>query len=342
MKRFPKRMMLMVVTIVAIGAPLFASGSKESSSTAPAQPAAKTYTMRATTPLAKDSPLGMALDKLCELVTTKSNGQIKTTANYSGQLGTQLQQVQMVHDGSLEVVQSLASGTARYVPQLALFEFPYIYKDVPDLVHVLNTLQPEVAKLLAPYNFVPIGGQTMGFRDMLNKKHPINTPADLNGLKMRGPNPVYVAMFNALGATGVTTDWSEIYGALQSGVIDGMESAPADIYSMKFNEVAPYLSITHHIAGTVYFMFGKKWLDSLPPNLKQIVEESAKEAATYEIKVVQEVQSSALKKMEQQGLKVNNADISAFKSKLAPWKKSYVQQKGPGWVSLYDKIVAAQ
>ncbi len=145
----------------------------------------------------------------------------------------------MVHDGALEVVTTLASGSARYVPQLALFEFPYIYKDEAHLVRVLNALEPEVSRLLASSNMVAIGGQNMGLRHMLNKKRPIQTVADMKGLKMRGPNPVYVGMFNALGASGTTTDWSEIYGAIQAGVIDGMEASPDMIYSMKFHEVAP-------------------------------------------------------------------------------------------------------
>ena len=303
----------------------------------------KTYTMRTTTPLAKSGSVGKGLDKFVELVAAKSAGRIKGTANYSGELGSQREQVEMVHDGSLEVVTTLASGTARYVPQLALFEFPYIYKDEAHLVRVLNALEPEVSRLLAPFNFVAIGGQNMGFRHMLDKKRPIVSIADMKGLKMRGPNPVYVGMFNALGANGTTTDWSEIYGAIQSGVIDGMEASPDMIYSMRFHEVAPYLSKTNHIAACVYYMINKTWLESLPADLRKIVVDSAREAAAYQNTLDNQVQSESLQKMVAAGAKVNEVkDVGEFVKELASFKTSYVKEKGPDWQALYEKIIAVK
>ncbi|MDP1990914.1 MAG: TRAP transporter substrate-binding protein [Syntrophales bacterium] len=304
---------------------------------------AKTYTMRTTTPLAKSGSVGKGLDKLCELVAAKSGGRIKTTANYSGELGTQREQVEMVHDGALEVVTTLASGSARYVPQLALFEFPYIYKDEAHLVRVLNALEPEVSRLLASSNMVAIGGQNMGLRHMLNKKRPIQTVADMKGLKMRGPNPVYVGMFNALSASGTTTDWSEIYGAIQSGVIDGMEASPDMIFSMKFHEVAPYLSKTNHIAACVYYMIRKDWLESLPADLRKIVLDSARQAAAYQNELDNNVQSESLKKMVAAGLKVNDVkDVNEFMKNLETFKQGYVKEKGTAWQALYDKIIAVK
>jgi C4-dicarboxylate-binding protein DctP len=303
----------------------------------------KTYTMRTTTPLAKSGSVGKGLDKLCELVAAKSGGRIKTTANYSGELGTQREQVEMVHDGALEVVTTLASGSARYVPQLALFEFPYIYKDEAHLVRVLNALEPEVSRLLASSNMVAIGGQNMGLRHMLNKKRPIQTVADMKGLKMRGPNPVYVGMFNTLGASGTTTDWSEIYGAIQSGVIDGMEASPDMLYSMKFHEVAPYLSKTNHIAACVYYMIRKDWLESLPADLKKIVLDSARQAAAYQNELDNNVQGESLKKMIAAGLKVNDVkDVNEFVKTLETFKQNYVKDKGPAWQDLYSKIIAVK
>jgi tripartite ATP-independent transporter DctP family solute receptor len=335
MKTKTGTLILFLLLAVCLATPSLATETKSAGG--------KTYTMRTTTPLAKSGSVGKGLDKLCELVASRSKGRIETTANYAGELGTQREQVEMVHDGSLEVVTTLASGTARYVPQLALFEFPYIYKDEAHLVRVLNALEPEVSALLASSNFVAIGGQNMGFRHMLNKKHPIYTVADLKGLKMRGPNPVYVGMFNALGASGTTTDWSEIYGALQSGVIDGMEASPDMIYSMKFHEVAPYLSKTSHIAACVYYMFRKDWLESLPADLKKIVIDSAREAAAYQNEVDINVQSESLTKMVAQGLKVNEVkDVNEFKEKLVPFKENYIKEKGPAWKDLYDKMTAVK
>ena len=306
-------------------------------------PSEKTWRMRASTPLAAHGTVGKALKMFCDLVQEKSNGRIKTEDFYIGQLGNQRELVEMVHDGSLEVVTSLASGTARYVPQLALFEYPYIYKDEAHLVRVLDALQDDVSALLARHNFIAVGGQNMGFRHMLNKKRPITTVADLKGLKMRGPNPIYVGMFKALGARGTTTDWSEIYSALQTGVINGIEASPDMLLSMKFHEQAKYLSKTSHIAACVYYMMRKDWFESLPEDLQQIVTDCAREAAAYQNDLDIKVQSQALKTLAAEGVQINEVqDIDEFKSHLSAFKKDYVAQRGSVWQQLYDKIIAVE
>jgi len=308
-----------------------------------AEAQAKTYMMRTTTPLSQYGSVGKGLKKLCDLVSEKSGGRIKTTVNYAGELGTQREQAEMVHEGSLEVVTTLATGTARWTPQLGLFEFPYIYKDETHLVRILDALEGEVSRLLAPHNFIAVGGQNMGFRHMLVRKKSIYKVADLKGLKMRGPNPVYVAMFNALGASGMTTDWSEIYSALQTGVIDGLEASPDMLLSMKFHEQAKYLSKTYHIAACVYYVIGKKWYEGLPKDLQEIVMKSAREAAAFQNKLDMEVQEASLKKMVSEGLIVNEvSDIKEFQKVLESFKTSYVKEKGPQWKDLYDKLLSVK
>jgi tripartite ATP-independent transporter DctP family solute receptor len=301
------------------------------------------FTMRTSTPLSQYGSVGKGLKKFADLVAEQSGGRIKTTVNYAGELGSQRETVEMVRDGSLEVVTTLATGTASWVPQLGLFEFPYIYKDEAHLVRVLNALEPEVSRLLAPHNFIAVGGQNMGFRHMLNRRRPIVRVADLKGLKMRGPNPVYVGMFNALGASGMTTDWSEIYTALQTGVIDGMEASPDMILSMKFHEQAKYLSKTNHIAACVYYMLRKNWYEGLPKDLQEIVMKSAREAAAYQNKLDVEAQGAALQKMVAEGLQVNEvSSVKEFQTVLETFKANYVKEKGAQWKELYDKIVAVQ
>jgi tripartite ATP-independent transporter DctP family solute receptor len=301
----------------------------------------KTFTMRTSTPLSQYGSVGKGLKRFADLVAERSGGRIKTTVNYAGELGSQRETVEMVRDGSLEVVTTLATGTAGWVPQLGLFEFPYIYKDEAHLVRVLNALEGEVSRLLAPHNFIAVGGQNMGFRHMLNRRRPLVRTADLKGLKMRGPNPVYVGMFNALGASGMTTDWSEIYTALQTGVIDGMEASPDMLLSMKFHEQAKYLSKTNHIAACVYYMIRKNWYEGLPKDLQEIVMKAAREAAAYQNKVDVEAQDAALQKMLAEGLQVNDvSSVKEFQTVLESFKANYVKEKGAQWKDLYDKIVA--
>jgi len=301
------------------------------------------YTMRLTTPLGRSGSVGQGLIRFAELVEERSEGRISTSTYFAGELGTQREMVEMVIDGSLEVVTALASDPARWVPQLSLFEFPYIYKDEAHLVRVLDTLEEEVSRLLEPHNMFAVGGQNMGFRFMLNRVRPIYTLEDIKGLKMRGPNPVYVGMFEAMGASGTTTDWSEIYGALQTGVIDGMEASPDMIYSMRFHEVARYMSKTYHIAACVYYLIGKSWFQSLPADLQEIVMESARDAAAYQNALDMEIHEVSLQKMIDEGLKINEVnDINEFIHAVEDWKEEYVAKRGSEWIDLYEKIMAVE
>ena len=139
-----------------------------------------TYKMRVVTILSKTDPVGLALQQFADTVNKNSNGRIKATAFFGSELGTQREQCEMVQSGSLEMVTSLTSGTGRYVPQLAVFAFPYVFKDDEHVVRSLDAMEDEVSRLLAPHNFVAIAGQNMGFRHCLIKAKPVYKVEDFD------------------------------------------------------------------------------------------------------------------------------------------------------------------
>jgi len=330
--RFVRAILILSLLIGAVSA--FGAGGKEG------QPV---YEMRVGTHMSSQDSAGMACQKFAELVAAKSKGRIKTTVSTDGELGAQRELCEMVHDGSLEVTTSLPSGTGTYVPQLALFELPFIYQDDDHMVRVLKALRPYVEELLSPHNIKPLGYMDIGFRHMLNKKRPIYEVADMKGLKMRGPNPLYIGMFNALGASGTTVTWTEVYTALQSGVVDGMEASPALIYAMKFHEQAKYLSKTFHIGANLYFMVSKKWFDGLPQDLKKVVVEASDEASEYGFKKEMELESQAIGKLEAGGVKVNEVkDLNEFKTTCIAFRDKYVKDNGPAYEELYKRILAVK
>lgn len=302
--------------------------------------AEKVYTCRIATFMSSKDSAGMGCKKLGELVNAKSKGRIKAWVSTDAELGNQRELCEQLRDGSIEVTTSLPSGTGRYVPPLAVFELPYIYKDDAHMARVLIALRPYVAKLLAPHNIKPFGYMDIGFRHMLNKKRPIFKVADLKGLKMRGPNPMYIGMFNALGASGTTVTWTEVYTALQSGVVDGMEASPALIYAMKFQEQAKILSKTYHIGANFYLMTGKKWFDGLPKDLQKVFIEATEEASKYAFDMEMELERQAMDKLVAEGVKVNEVDdLNEFRKKLIAFREKYVKDKGPEFEKLYKKLL---
>jgi len=300
----------------------------------------KTYQLRTSTNTAKGSTIGQALDYFVKQVNEKSKQRINATANFGSELGSQAEQVEMTKTGSLEmVVAAPGTGMGVWVPQLVMFEFPYLFKDNAHYRRVLKGMTNEVSKLVAPNGFTAASGQSQGARDMLTIK-PVKSLEDMKGLKMRGPNSVYISMFNALGASGTTMDWSEIYTALQTKIIDGMESSPSSINSMKFNEVAPNLTITNHIIACTYYFYNTKWLEGLPKDLQKIVLDCAEDAAVYQAKIDDEDQVKALAAMKARGLKVwelSDGDkwVKACSGMLATYRA-----KGAAWDDFINKLLA--
>jgi len=325
-----KKCFLLVILMIIATSVVFAASESE-------------YEMRIGSHMSAYDNAGMACIKLAELVNAKSNGRIKASVATDGELGDQRELTEMLIDGSLEVTTTLTTAPGRYVPELACFELPYIYKDDAHMVRVLKELQPYVAELLAPFNMKPTGYIDIGFRHMLNKKRPIHKVADMKGLKVRAPNPMYVGMLNALGANSITVTWNEVYTALQSGVVDGMEASPSLIYANKFQEQAKYLSKTFHIGANLCFMICKSWFDSLPEDLQKVVLEASNEASDYGMKMLMELEKSAMDKLSAEGVEVNEVeDLNEFREKCISFRDNYVKEKGPSFEKMYNKILAVE
>jgi tripartite ATP-independent transporter DctP family solute receptor len=302
---------------------------------------AKEYKIRIASHMASSDPTGIACVRLGALLDKKSKGRIKASVHNDAELGKQREVVEMVRDGGVEITTSGPGAGSAYVIELALLDLPYLYDDSAHYLRVLKALRPDFEKLLAPYNIKPLGAMVIGFRHMLNKKRPIYKVSDLKGLKMRAPIPMYLQMFNALGADGTTVTWSEVYTALQSGVVDGMEASPALIYAMKFHEQAKYLSKTYHIASSFYFFTCKNWFDSLPKDLQDAVVQATEEASDYHFKVQTEADQKALDKLIAEGVKVNEVnDLNEFRQKCLDFRNEFVKKKGPEAEKFYKKILA--
>jgi C4-dicarboxylate-binding protein DctP len=204
---------------------------------------------------------------------------------------------------------------------------------------VLKGLEQEVSALVQPYGFFAAAGQSQGSRHLLTVR-PVTKLGDLAGMKMRGPNAIYISMFDYLGAAGTTMDWNEIYTAMQSRVIDGMEASPSMINSMKFQDNAKNLTITNHIIASVYYFFNEKWLNGLPADLKQIVLQCADEAAAYQAQIDDIDQTESLQTMIKEGLIVHElSDADAWVAACSPMLAEY-RAKGPQWNAFIDKMLA--
>lgn len=336
----------MALSLAACGGASAPAASKASSaasgSSAPANN--KVYELRCSTNLAATSTVGKALTYFVDEINKQSGGRIKATANYGAELGSQAEQVAMALSGDLDMVVAAPGtgpGSHKGLEPLMMFEFPFLFKDNDHYRRVLKEMEPTVNQMANTIGLTAMAGQSQGSRDMLTTK-PVTKLADMQDLVMRGPNAVYIGMFEALGASGITMDWNEIYTALSQKVCDGCEGSPSSLNASKFQDNAKYLAITNHIIACVYYFFNSKWYQALPSDLQKLVSDVAAQATAYQEKIDDEDQGVALETMKSAGVTVTEIkDIDDWKAACAPMLKEY-RAKGDNWNSFIDKLLAVK
>ena len=158
-----------------------------------------------------------------------------------------------------------------------------------------------------------------GVRHITNNKRPIKVPADLQGIKLRVPEGKWrVKMFQAYGANPSPMKFSELFTALQTGVMDGEENPFTQIYSAKLQEVQKYLSLSGHVYTPAYLTVGTKRWESLPADVRKVLEDTAKETQRYVYEVAARDDDELLGKLQQSGMQVNEVDKDAFVAASKP------------------------
>lgn len=199
------------------------------------------------------------------------------------------------------------------VDVFGLFEMPYLVKNRRHMRAIRDTLfwsklEPAVEK----QGYKIIGVWENGFRHITNNVRPITIPADLRGIKLRTPKGEWrVKMFKSYRANPTPMAFSEVFVALQTGVIDGQENPLAQIYSEKFHEVQKYLSLTGHVYTPAYVTVSKNRWEELPADVRGKIETIAQGMQEFVYRKAEELEKSLLKKV-QGSVKVNEANKSAF------------------------------
>jgi TRAP-type transport system periplasmic protein len=229
-----------------------------------------------------------------------------------------------------ELLQKLKLGTATFslpstvmstvADEFGLFEMPYLVKSREHMSRIEKEIfWEQIAPAAEAKGYKILAVWENGFRHITNNVHPINVPADLEGIKLRTPKGTWrVKMFQTYGANPTPMAFSEVFTALKTGVIDGQENPLAQIYSGKFQEVQKYLSLTGHVYTPAYVVVGKDYWESLPEDVRQILEETAKETQAYVYEQAAALDVDLLQKLKEGGIEVNEADKDAFIAASGP------------------------
>ncbi|WP_315751031.1 MULTISPECIES: TRAP transporter substrate-binding protein [unclassified Bradyrhizobium] len=233
--------------------------------------------------VASDTPKGKAADKFKELAEKYTNGRVKVEVYPNSTLYKDKEELEALQLGA---VQMLAPSNSKFGPigikQFEVFDLPYILPDLKSLRKVTDgPLGGRLLKLLDSKGMSGLAYWDNGFKQMTANKKLI-TPADYKGLKFRiQSSKVLEAQFRALGAIPQVMAFSDVYQALQTGVVDGQENTWSNIYTQKMHEVQKYATVTNHGYIGYVVVVNKKFWDGMPPDVRSACEKAMKEATDF-------------------------------------------------------------
>ncbi len=263
----------------------------------------------------------MTSDEFARRANERLAGKAKIVVFGSSQLGGDREMLQKLKLGTIDfAVPSTVMSSE--VDLFGIFEMPYLVKDRAHMGRIEKEIVwPTLAPAAEAKGLKLVAVWENGYRHLTNNRRPINTPADLAGIKLRVPEGKWrVKMFKEYGANPSPMKFSELFTALQTGVMDGQENPFTQIYSAKLHEVQKYLSLSGHVYTPAYLVTGARKWTSLPADVRKILEDTAREIQAYVYETAQKQESELLAKLRTSGIQVNEVDKNAF---IAASKDTY-------------------
>ncbi|OEZ47622.1 C4-dicarboxylate-binding periplasmic protein precursor [Janthinobacterium sp. MP5059B] len=293
--------------------------------------------------VATDTPKGQAAERFKQLAEKATNGKVKVELYPNSQLYKDKEELEALQLGA---VQMLAPSLAKFGPlgvkEFEAFDLPYIF---PTKTALYNVTEGEIGKSLLkklePKGITGLAYWDNGFKVMSANK-PLHSPADFKGLKMRiQSSKVLDAQMRALGANPQVLAFSEVYQALQTGVVDGTENPPSNMYTQKMHEVQKHVTVSNHGYLGYAVIVNKKFWDGLPPDIRAQLEKAMREATTFEKAIAQRDNDQALDAIKKAGrtqiYTLTVQEQAEWRKALAPVQKTMEARIGKDLITAINK-----
>lgn len=288
----------------------------------------------------EEHPQYKAMKELGEKFKEATDGRYEMVIYPNGVLGEQGSMAEFIRTGALEMAIVPCSVPEGYDSDFAIVGAPYLYQDMDHLRRATeNGVFKELFHSTRKFNFEVLTVYTAGERNIYSDK-PINSPDDLKGMIVRvNDSPTYLNMVKYMGGVGTVMSQSEVYTALQQGVIDAGENSERVYTDFKHYEVAPYYSYTKHIVHPDVVIASTNFLDNLSEEDRQIFDELVLDSTNYEFDAFKESVAQGKKDAEEHGAQFVYPDVEAFREKCMPLLESIANQSDVT-KNIYDKVEA--
>jgi len=271
--------------------------------------------------VAVDTPKGKGAEYFKKLAEERTNGRVKVEVYPNSTLFKDGEEMEALQLGS---VQMLAPSLAKFGPlgvrEFEVFDLPYLFENYEELHKVTEgPVGAALFKKLESKGIVGLAYWDNGLKVMSANK-PLRTPEDMKGLKMRiQSSKVLADQMKALGAIPQVMAFSEVYQAMQTGVVDGSENTPSNMYTQKHHEVQKYTTVTDHGYIGYAVIVNKKFWDGLPPDIRTMLEGAMKDATKYANDIAKKENDDALEAIRKSG---KSEVITLTPAQKAAWKKA--------------------
>jgi tripartite ATP-independent transporter DctP family solute receptor len=287
-------------------------------------------------------PVHQGMAFMAERVAEKSGGRMRIDIYPSQQLCTERECMELLQIGSLGMTKVSASVMENFAPSFQVLNLPYVFRDEAHRFRVLDgeigqeLLQEGESKRLLGLAFYDAGS-----RSFYTKTRPVESPADLQGLKIRVmESATAMRMVSALGGSPTPISYGELYTALQQGVVDGAENNPPSFYTSRHYEVAKYYSLDEHTAVPDVLVVSTVIWNRLTPQEKRWLQEAASESAEFQKQLWKEATEEALQAVEAAGVTIIRPDKERFAAEVESMIESY--RDNPRLSSLIQRIQSVQ
>ncbi len=277
-------------------------------------------------------PLNIRANEAVARIKDASKGRLVIQVFPNNQLGSDTDMLSQLRAGAIEFFTLSGLILSTLVPVASINGLGFAFKNYDEVWKAMDgSLGAFVRAAIDTHGLVAFEKMwDNGFREMTTSTKPIVTPTDLHGLKIRVPvSPLWTSMFQAFGASPTSINFSEVYSALQTRVVDGQENPLAIIETAKLYEVQKSCSLTNHMWDGFWFLANKRAFGKLPPDLQKIAQDEMDRAAVEERADVAKLNGELQGKLTSQGLTFNSVDPAAFREALKKagfyeeWRKKY-------------------
>ena len=310
---------------------------------APAAAEVREQKLRMAITTSRDSYLGAGSLHFANAVKQRSGGRMTVDLFPDGVLGGDVQTLAALRGGTVDATGLSAGLLSGIVKEFGLFDLPYLFRSEEEAAEVINgPFMRRLSAMLEDKGLVGLAFWGVDHRNLTNGKRPVTRLEDVKGLKLRVlQSPVFLDLWNTLGANAIAMPFPELYGALESGAVDGQENPFAAIASARLQEVQKHLTLTRHVYFVGAAVLSKKTWDRLNDDERKVVREAAAEAQLrWREAAVKEREALAVTlRSTMQFVELAPAEMARFQAAAQPLHERHTRNADPAAVKeLFDAI----